>query len=544
MHTAIRDPLSDRFLIDHALRAFAESTPDRLALVSEGRRISYGELNALVDRCASALREVGVVRGERVVVALDNGVDAVVSYYGAIRADGVPSLLPTNTRPRRLGQVLALAEARALIIARSMQECLASLDGLPQAARPAAVFLQGPTPPAPAVPAAGGGPAAASAPGAPGPAFVGGLDLGEALSNAGAHAPERRAIELDLATLCWTSGSTGEPKGVMLTHQNLRNSAAAIGAYLDHSASDVTLCVLPLSHTYGLFQLLVTHTFGGTVVLEKGFGMPWPIVQRMAEERVTGFAGVPTIFASMLSLKNMAKADLSALRYMTNAAYGLPAAQVVRLRELLPQVRFFAMYGQTECTRVCYLPPEVALDRPASVGIAMPNEELWIEREDGTHAAPGETGELVVRGPNVMRGYWRNPEATARALKPGPIPGEVVLHTGDLFKADESGYLYFVARKDDVIKTRGEKVSPLEVESVICKIAGVIEVAAVGVPDPVLGQAIKVAVVKGAEGDVSADDIRRRVRAELDEVAVPKFVEFVDALPKTASGKVKKSELV
>lgn len=524
MHTAIRDPLSDRFLIDHALRSFAEASPDRLALVAEGRRLTYGELNALVDRCAAVLREAGVTRGERVVAALDNGVDAVIAYYGAIRADGVPSLLPTNTRPRRLGQVLELAEPRVLIAARSMRECLASLDALPPAARPGATFLCG-APPADA-------------------AALPGRDFAEALAAAPALPVARRAIEYDLATLCWTSGSTGEPKGVMLTHQNLRNSTAAIGAYLDHTADDVILCVLPLSHTYGLFQLLVTHAFGGVVVLEKGFSMPWPIVQRLAEERVTGFAGVPTIYASMLSLKNLAKADLSALRYMTNAAYGLPAAQLLRLRELLPQVKFFAMYGQTECTRVCYLPPELSLQRPASVGIAMPNEELWLEREDGTRAAPGEVGELVVRGPNVMRGYWRNPEATARALRPGPIPGEVVLHTADLFKMDDEGYLYFVARKDDVIKTRGEKVSPLEIESVICKIPGVVEAAAVGVADAVLGQAVKVAVVRAEGAEVSADEIRRRVRADLDEVAVPKFVEFVDALPKTSSGKVKKSELL
>ncbi|EYF03159.1 class I adenylate-forming enzyme family protein [Chondromyces apiculatus] len=538
MHTPLRDPLSDRFLIDHALRAGAQATPDRLALISEGRRLTYAELNALVDRCASTLREAGVTRGERVIGVLDNGIDAVVTYYGAIRADGVPSLLPANTRGRRFGQVVQVAEPRALIVARSAHECLAALPDLSHGTPPPALFLTG----APAPAAAAAAAAATAAPTAhPLPE---GRDLPEALAAAAETPPPRRSIELDLATLCWTSGSTGEPKGVMLTHQNLRASATAIGTYLAHTPEDIVLCVLPLSHTYGLFQLLVTHLFGGTLVLEKGFSMPWPIVQRLADEKITGFAGVPTIFASMLSLKNLAKADLSALRYMTNAAYGLPGAQVLRLRELLPAVQFFAMYGQTECTRVCYLPPALALEKPASVGIAMPNEELWIQREDGTRALPGETGELVVRGPNVMRGYFRNPEATARALQPGDLPGEVVLHTGDLFRTDDDGHLYFVARKDDIIKTRGEKVSPLEVESVVCRIPGVIEAAAVGVPDAVLGQAVKIVVVRGEQAEVSADDIRRKVRSDMDEIAVPKFVEFVDTLPKTASGKVKKSELL
>lgn len=528
-HTARRDPLSDRFLIDHGLRAFAASRPDHPALVAEGRRLAYRELDALADQCAALFREAGVQRGDRVLVALENGVDAVVAYYGALRADAVPSLLGTAMRPRRFVQVLQLAEARILVASRALRECLAAVAELPAGAGPATTFLSG----GGAVP-----PALAALP------VPEGRDFAEAVAGAQGSPSERAAIELDLATLCWTSGSTGESKGVMLTHQNLRNSSAAIGAYLAHSPDDVALCVLPLSHTYGLFQLLVTHTFGGTLVLEKGFSMPWPIVQKMADEKVTCFAGVPTIFASMLSLKNFAKADLSALRYMTNAAYGLPAAQLLRLRELLPNVSFFAMYGQTECTRVCYLPPSLALDRPASVGIAMPNEELWIERDDGSRAPPGEVGELVVRGPNVMRGYWKNPDATARSLRPGPIPGEVVLHTGDLFKMDEDRYLYFVARKDDIIKTRGEKVSPLEVESVICKVPGVVEAAVVGVPDPVLGVAVKAAIVKAADVEVTADDIRKRVRAELDEVAVPKFVEFMDALPKTASGKVKKSELI
>jgi acyl-coenzyme A synthetase/AMP-(fatty) acid ligase len=216
----------------------------------------------------------------------------------------------------------------------------------------------------------------------------------------------------------------------------------------------------------------------------------------------------------------------------------------LRLGELWPHARFFAMYGQTECTRVCYLPPEQALARPSSVGRAMPNVELWIERPDGTRAAPGETGELVVRGPNVMRGYWRDPEATARALRPGPLPGELVLHTGDLFKTDDEGYLTFVARSDDVIKTRGEKVAPREVEQAICKLPGVVECAVVGVPDAVHGVGVKAVVVLAAGATVTADDVKRVVLTEVDPVAVPKIVDFVASLPKTDSGKVLKSELV
>jgi acyl-coenzyme A synthetase/AMP-(fatty) acid ligase len=289
--------------------------------------------------------------------------------------------------------------------------------------------------------------------------------------------------------------------------------------------------------------MLVTFGSGGTLVLERGFAMAFPLVKRLAELNVTGFAGVPTIYAAILALRGLEDYPLPSLRYLTNAAYALPAPHLMRINELWNKARFFAMYGQTECTRVCYLPPQQALQKPSSVGIPMPNVEVWIEKPDGSRAGPGETGELVVRGPNVMRGYFRDPEATARALRPGPIPGELVLHTGDLFRSDEDGYLYFVARSDDVIKTRGEKVAPREVEQAICTLPGVLEAAVLGVPDPVHGVGVKAVVVRVPGTNVSADDVKRAVFAELDEVAVPRIVEFVDSLPKTESGKLLRSEL-
>jgi acyl-CoA synthetase (AMP-forming)/AMP-acid ligase II len=484
---AQRDPRTDTFLVDHALRVAARQHPERAALVCDGRRLSYAELDQACDRAARALVARGVARGSRVLVALDNSVEAVVAFYGALRADAVPSLVGAGLRPAKLDRIVARAEP-ALVLTDPLE-------------------------------------AAALSAGEPG------------------DPPPRASIELDLATICWTSGSLGEPKGVMLTHQNLRNSTAAIGAYLEHGPGDVVLCVLPLSHTYGLFQLLVTHGFGGTLVLERGFAMPFPIVQRMVAERVTGFAGVPTIFASLLALKGLGAHDLSALRYLTNAAYDLPAAQIARLRELLPQVKLYSMYGQTECTRVCYLPPEDAAAHPGSVGISMPNQEAWIVRDDGGRAEPGEVGELVVRGPNVMRGYFGDPEATAGALRPGLLPGEVVLYTGDLFRMDDGGYLTFVARKDDIIKSRGEKVSPVEVEGAIAGVAGVAEVAVIGVPDAVLGAAVKAFIVPTPGASVSLDDVRRAVRDAIGDAAVPKHIETRAALPRTASGKVKKSEL-
>ncbi|HET9929371.1 MAG TPA: class I adenylate-forming enzyme family protein [Polyangiaceae bacterium] len=513
----IRDSRSDEFLIDNRLRVHAARKPDHVALRIGERSFSYAQLNEAADSWAKLLRGLGVARGDRVLIALDNVYETVLGFYGALRADAVPSIVGAGRRFKRLERIIALAEPRVLLTNSKVAQGLGL--GVTRSCR---VVLVDDV------------------------ELEGAISLAAAMRECGSEAapPARQSIELDLATLCWTTGSTGEPKGVMLTYQNLRNSASAIASYLEHGDDDVVMCVLPLLHTYGLFQLLVTHFTGGTLVLEAGFSLAVPILKRLQEMRVTGFAGVPTIYASILALKDLDRFDLSRLRYLTNAGYALPAAHLRRLQELCPETRIYAMYGQTECTRVCYLPPEQALERPASVGISMPNQELWLVREDGTRAEKGEIGELVVRGPNVMRGYWRDPEGTARALRPGRLPGEVVLYTGDLFRTDEEGYLYFVARADDIIKTRGEKVVPCDVEQAISSLSDVVEVAVLGIPDPIHGVAVKAVVVKRPGSSLTTDDVKRVVFTSIDEVAVPRVVEFVEALPRSEGGKVMKSSLL
>jgi acyl-CoA synthetase (AMP-forming)/AMP-acid ligase II len=247
--------------------------------------------------------------------------------------------------------------------------------------------------------------------------------------------------------------------------------------------------------------------------------------------------------AAVLLQLDLGRYDLSSLRYITNTAAALPTHHIQRLRALFRSVKLFSMYGLTECKRVSYLPPDQIDVRPASVGRGMPNEEVYIVNEEGQRVGPGVIGQLVVRGSNVMKGYWDLPEETDRVLKPGPLPGERVLYTGDFFKTDEEGYLYFVGRKDDIIKTRGEKVSPKEIEDVLYALDGVVEAAVVGVPDPVLGQAIK-AVVALREGTrLTEQDLRRHCARHLEDFAVPRAVEFRESLPKTTSGKISKREL-
>jgi acyl-coenzyme A synthetase/AMP-(fatty) acid ligase len=261
----------------------------------------------------------------------------------------------------------------------------------------------------------------------------------------------------------------------------------------------------------------------------------------MAKERVTGFAAVPTIYSMLLSM-DLSKMDLSCLRYLTNAAAGLPLEHVKRLRQAFPNTDLYLMHGLTEVARTMYLPPDQVDARPGSSGIPIPGTELWIEDENGQRLGPGEIGELVVRGRNVMRGYWNDPDLSARRFRPGPLPGERVCYSGDLFRMDEEGFFYFVSRKDDMIKTRGEKVAPREVENVIYAITGVREAAVIGVPDLMLGQAVK-AFVAAPGATLTESDVISHCKARLEDFMVPRAVEFRPELPKTATGKIRKVDL-
>jgi acyl-CoA synthetase (AMP-forming)/AMP-acid ligase II len=346
-----------------------------------------------------------------------------------------------------------------------------------------------------------------------------------------------------LAAIIYTSGSTGEPKGVMLSHRNMLTAATSISAYLEIAADEIILNVLPLSFDYGLYQMVMAFRAGARMVLEKSFAFPPQVLQLAVEEGVTGLPGVPTIFAMLTSMKTLSSYDLSKIRYVTNTAAALPVKHITSLRELFPRARIYSMYGLTECKRCTYLPPEDLERKPSSVGIAIPTTELWIVDEYNQRVGPGEVGQLVIRGATVMQGYWEKPEQTARKLKPGPLPGERVLYTGDYCKLDEEGYLYFVARMDDVIKSRGEKVPPKEVEVALADIPGVREAAVIGVEDELLGQAVKAFVVLEPDANLTEKQVQLSCQAKLENFMIPKYVEFVRELPKTTTGKIKKTDL-
>jgi len=508
-------------LVNDFLEHSAARTPDKLALVCGNQRLTYAQVEAQANRLANALRQRGIQPGDRVLLFLPNTVELVVSIFGVLKAGGVFVVINASTKQDKLVYMANNCRASALVT-RAREAALAD-DVRAQA--PSLKFI---------VLTERGAEQAASE-----------REHAVAFDQLQAEHPDTRpprlCIDQDLACLVYTSGSTGDPKGVMSAHSNVVFAASSIISYLENRPDDIVINALPLAFDYGLYQLLMTFKFGGTLVLERSFTYPAQILKRMEEERVTGFPGVPTVFAILLQM-DLRKYDLSSLRYITNTAAALPPSHIQQIRDKFPWATLYSMYGLTETKRTLYLPPEQLDARPGSVGIAIPGTQVWLEDELGNRLGPNQVGELVVRGRHVMRGYWEAPEATAKRYRPGPLPGERVCYSGDLFRMDDEGFLYFVGRQDDIIKSRGEKVAPKEVENVLYSLPGVVEAAVIGVPDPLLGEAVKAFVVSQDPG-LHETDVLRHCRAHLEDFMVPQIVVLVDALPKTESGKIKKTDL-
>lgn len=512
-------PQLQDFLIESAVRL-----PDKEALVCQDRRLTYAELDRQSNALANALTHRGVSRGDRVVVFADNTVEAAVSFFGVLKANAVVSMVNPQTKEDKLAYLLNDCRARAIISDVHLARILG--PAARQSSHLVAGIVSG----------------SLDAPALQGMAGLVSWEeaIGSELSDSG---PPRRNIDIDLASIIYTSGSTGDPKGVMLTHRNMLTAAASITTYLENVEDDVILGVLPLSFDYGLYQWIMACRMGARLILERSFTYPAQVLNTVISEGVTGFPGVPTIFAILAGLRNIDQYDFSKIRYVSNTAAALSNKHIDMLQRTFPRARVYSMYGLTECKRCTYLPPADIEKKPMSVGIAIPNTELWIVNEKDERLGVGEVGQLVIRGATVMRGYWEKPEETAKKLRPGPLPGEMVLYTGDFCKLDEDGYLYFVGRMDDIIKSRGEKVAPKEVENVIVNIPGVKEVAVIGVPDPILGQAIKALVVLEEGALIGPPDILAECQKRLENFMIPKFVEIIAELPKTTTGKIKKTGL-
>ena len=509
-------------LVNSFLQESARQFPDKTALVCDGRRLTYSQIDKQSNQIANGLLDHGVGRGDRVAIWLPNSVEAVIVIFAVLKSGAIFTVINSTTKTEKLASVLNNCSARAVFAsgrrAGETSQLFSSVPSLDLA------VLCG----------KGAGDAADT--------HANLVEFTHLAENSHPELPPSTTIDIDLACLIYTSGSTGDPKGVMSTHANMVFAALSITTYLENVPEDIVISVLPLSFDYGLYQLLMVFSFGGTLVLEKGFAFPAAVLKRIEKEKVTGFPGVPTLFAMLLQM-DLGRFDLSSLRYLTNTAAALPVEHIQKLRNAFPWAQLFSMYGLTECKRTLYLPPEELDTRPGSVGIPIPGTEVWLEDTNGNRLGPEEVGELVIRGSHVMQGYWNNPEATAQWYRPGRYPAERLLYSGDLFRMDHDGFYYFLARKDNVIKSRGEKVAPKEVEQVLYKLPGVREVAVVGVPDELLGQAIKAVIACSDSQSLTKKEVLRHCAAHLEDYMMPSHVEFRESLPKTTSGKIDKKAL-
>jgi long-chain acyl-CoA synthetase len=505
-------------LLHETLLESAERVPEREALVAGAARLTHGELLDRSLRLARGLQELGVRRGDRVAVYMDNSAGCAAAIYGTLLAGGAFVVVNPQTKQDKLLYVLDDCEATVLLTEGSLTRTAVAAADDAESVR--AVIAD----------AAPDGVEAA-------------LAFNELVEGSEPAPRPAGTIPLDLAALIYTSGSTGFPKGVMMTHQSMVFAAGSISEYLRLGADERILGVLPLAFDYGLYQLLMGVRMGGTLVLERSFAFPAQILKRLEEEEITVFPGVPTVYATLISMRRNMEFEFPAVRRVTNTAAALPATFHGELGRIFPNALIFAMYGLTECKRVSYLEPELLGRKPTSVGRAIPGTETMVLREDLTPVEPGETGVLYVRGPHVMVGYWRKPEQTAEMIVDGPLPGERMLCAQDQFTIDDEGFLYFVGRTDDIIKTRGEKVSPIEVENVLFDVDGVKEAAVVGVPDDVLGEAIRAFLVLDEGAALTEQDVIAACRTRLENFMVPRDVVFLDELPTTATGKVRRKSL-
>ncbi len=470
----------------------AQSHGDRPAVVERGSSVPYAALRDHAAAFGAALRASGVAPGDRVAIWLERGRDAAAAFFGTLAAGATAVIVNETLRPRQVEHILGHAGARCLITTAQL------------------VTRQ----PRPLATTAGVLDANGIRPG------------GEPLIPVPRHAT-------DPAQIVYTSGSSGLPKGVAVSHGNLWAVTDAVVSYLGFASDDRIASLLPFSFVYGVGQLLCAVGAGAALVVERS-PLPQQMVETVRAEEVTVLAAVPPLWMRLLRVPAFADRPLPKVRVMTNAGGHLPVEIVRALRSVQPAARLFLMYGLTEALRCTYLPPEELDRRPDSMGRPIPGGEVHVLREDGSEAPPGEIGELVYRGPTVTLGYWRDPELTAQVFRPGP-GGERAVFSGDLVRRDADGFLYFVGRRDRIIKTMGYRVGPDEIAGVLYASGEVADAVVVGEPDEARGERIVAHVVLAAHG--SLERLTAYCGRELPRYLQPARIEVRDALPLLPSGK-------
>jgi len=497
-------------LIHHFLEESARALPDKCAMVHGDVRLSYCELNRDANRIARHLIERGLTTGDRVVLLLENCREYLAGYYGCLKAGGVAVPLNPDLKAESLAGLLTETTPRAVISSSKCERTLREVDfpslsiGELLIARPRhqLAFAQ---------------------------------DLAEVTGHGDASNPDLPMDDTGLASIIFTSGSTGKPKGVMLSHRNIVANTRSIVSYLELSSSDIQMVVLPFFYVMGK-SLLNTHmAVGGTVVINNQFAYPASVIQQMIDEGVTGFSGVPSTYAYLLHRSPLreAKEKLTSLRYCSQAGGHMARHTKEELVRVLPEhTKLYVMYGATEAAaRLTYIEPHRLREKIDSIGIPIPDVSMKVMDGNGSELPQGETGELVANGPNIMPGYWKDPDSTGKALSRHGY------HTGDMGYRDDDGYFYVVGRRDNQLKVGGHRVNPQEIEDALIATDLVIECAVLGIPDQLSGHRL-VAVAVPMDGETTERDILLRCSQSLPRHKIPTEIRFVKLLPKNSSGKI------
>jgi acyl-CoA ligase (AMP-forming) (exosortase A-associated) len=508
-----------RTQLHHLVAQMAARRGDAPALTFKDTTVTYSELWEDVVAFASGLGQIGLERSERVAVYLDKRIETVVAIFGASAAGGV--FVPVNPllRPKQVSYILDDCGVRVLVTTAERFELL---RGEIEGSSVEHVILLG------------GAPAADSKDGSAVVAW-------EEFMGSETVVPGSDGIDIDMAAILYTSGSTGKPKGVVVSHRNLVNGGESVSEYLANHEGDCILAALPLSFDAGFSQLTTGFTVGAHVVLVN-YLMPRDVVRLCAKHRVTGLTCVPPLWIQLADQPWPAEAT-SSMRYFANTGGRMPRATLDKLRAVFPAAKPYLMYGLTEAFRSTYLDPAEVDRRPDSIGKAIPNAEILVVREDGSLCEPGEEGELVHRGALVSMGYWNDPERTAERFRPAPgrdgaiCASETTVWSGDVVVKDDEGFLFFVSRKDEMIKTSGYRVSPTEIEEAVYSTGLVRDAVALGIDDPEIGQHIVLAVSPANGDDLDSEVLLNELRQQLPRYMVPKHVVVRPALPRSPNDK-------
>ena len=508
-------------LLHELITCSADRFPGKTAVIHGDQSVTYDELERQIRAFASALIEAGLRRGERIAVFLEKRIETVAACFGSAAAGGVFVPLNPLLKPDQVGYVMRDCHARVLVTTAERLSLLRdTLRSCPHIRLVIRVGAPGESDDRTDVPERGWS------------------DISPSGSGKG-----HRVIDSDMAAILYTSGSTGKPKGVVLSHRNMVVGAKSVAQYLENSPEDVLLSALPLSFDAGFSQLTTAFHVGARVVL-LNYLLPKDVVTALTAAKVTGLTAVPPLWIQLSQLE-WPTTIADHLRYVANTGGRMPLETLKTLRARLPRTKPYLMYGLTEAFRSTYLPPEELDRRPDSIGKAIPNAEILVLREDGTQCAPDEPGELVHRGPLVALGYWNDAEKTAERFKPlpGREPGlvlpEIAVFSGDTVRMDAEGFIYFVGRRDEMIKTSGYRVSPTEVEEILYGTKLVGEVAAFGIPHPVLGQAIVVVATPVPGGDVDSAVLSAECRKCLPAFMLPAMIDVrAGPLPRNPNGKI------